>query len=637
MIHSVGNPRRSPRRFCLLLVCLAVLAPGARSDAPSARDFGGYPGYEGSQYKGYSTESHYVAAQDGTRLAIDVHLPRRLASDAKIPTVMKVTRYWRSWWLRWPMGALNRDEFVTFFTSNGYAVVIMDVRGTGASFGTWPIAYTLQEALDSGRDVVQWIVEQPWSNGKVGAQGISYPGNTAAMLPIANHPAVRAVVPRFIEFDEYTDLPFPGGICNAEFIRLWHEGNRALDTNDTRKLVELDDGGWLARWMLKGVRPVDGRNGRKLLRAAVAEHEGNGNLVALADSVTYRDDVAEGHDIDVDGISLHTHREAVERSGAAYFLWGSWCDAGTANAVLHHFFTYSNPQRAVVGAWNHGAGYDADQFKPADAPVWPSWQDMMLDCLRFLDHHLKGVDTGVMSEKLLHYYTMGEGKWKTTSVWPPEGVAMQRWFLSDGRTLSRAEPRTLKGADEYAVDFAATSGTTNRWYTQLDGGDVVYDERREQLAKTLSYRGEPLAKPIEITGHPVVTLHIRSTHEDGAFYVYLDAEAPDGRIVYVTDGQLRALHRKVSDEEAPYRTWAPHHTFRKADGAPLDPGEVAELTFGLMPTSALIPEGYRLRVSIACHDADNFTRYPPTGDPVITLERNTTHASRIDLPVIAHR
>jgi putative CocE/NonD family hydrolase len=200
--------------------------------------------------------------------------------------------------------------------------------------------------------------------------------------------------------------------------------------------------------------------------------------------------------------------------------------------------------------------------------------------------------------------------------------------------LSTSTPTAADGADEYPVDFAATSGMTNRWYTQKGGGDVVYDQRPEQLGKTLSYRSEPLAEAMEVTGHPVVTLYARSTHDDGAFYVYLDAEAPDGRIIYITDGQLRALHRKVSHAEPPYRMWVPYHTFEKDDGAPMVPGEVTELAIGLLPTSALIPKGYRLRVSIAGHDADTFTRYPPEGDPVITVERNAVHPSHIDLPTV---
>jgi putative CocE/NonD family hydrolase len=258
----------------------------------------------------------------------------------------------------------------------------------------------------------------------------------------------------------------------------------------------------------------------------------------------------------------------------------------------------------------------------------------MIECLRFLDQHLKGSDTDLPSENVLYYYTMGEGVWKTSSVWPPQGTAMQRWYLGEQHALSRLAPASREGVDDYAVDFTATSGTKNRWYTQLGGADVVYDERAEQVEKTLSYRSEPLPGDLEITGHPIVTLRVRSTHEDGAFYAYLDAEAPDGRLIYLTDGQLRALHRKVSEEAPPYTVFAPYHSFKRSDGAPMVPGRVEEVSFGLLPTSALVPKGYRLRLSIAGHDADNFARYPKEGEPVLTVERNRTSPSYIDLPVV---
>jgi hypothetical protein len=211
---------------------------------------------------------------------------------------------------------------------------------------------------------------------------------------------------------------------------------------------------------------------------------------------------------------------------------------------------------------------------------------------------------------------------------------MRRLYLAEGQGLSERPPAAAQGSDEYRVDFTATSGITNRWYTQLGGVDVVYGKRGEQIAKLLSYRSEPLSRAMEITGHPVVTLWVRSSHEDGAFYVYLDAEAPDGRIVYLTDGQLRALHRKVSRKRPPYRVWEPYRSFERADGAPLVPGQVAELSFGLHPTSALIPEGWRLRLSIAGHDADNFARVPAEGNPLIAVERNRVRASHVELPVV---
>jgi putative CocE/NonD family hydrolase len=260
-----------------------------------------------------------------------------------------------------------------------------------------------------------------------------------------------------------------------------------------------------------------------------------------------------------------------------------------------------------------------------DAPLWPSKSDQMLDA--FAPRPPEGARTASCPEAL-HYYTTRAVEDDCISAGSRDACRYRR-----GQSLG-PPARAAQGSDPYLVDFTATTGTTNRWYTQLGGGDVVYGRRAEQVAKLLSYRSEPLPREIEITGHPVVTLWVRSTHEDGAFYVYLDAEAPDGRVVYLTDGQLRALHRKVSRERPPYRIWEPYHSFERADGAPLVPGQVAELSFGLQPTSALIPEGWRLRLSIAGHDADNFARIPAEGDPLITVEHNRVQASHLELPVV---
>jgi len=97
---------------------------------------------------------------------------------------------------------------------------------------------------------------------------------------------------------------------------------------------------------------------------------------------------------------------------------------------------------------------------------------------------------------------------------------------------------------------------------------------------------------------------------------------------------LRAIHRQTCAEPAPYRTPVPYRSFKTADAAPLVPGQIAELHFGLQPTSALIRKGHRIRVGIAGHDAGTFARVPAHGTPVITLDRNRIHASCIDLPVV---
>jgi putative CocE/NonD family hydrolase len=228
---------------------------------------------------------------------------------------------------------------------------------------------------------------------------------------------------------------------------------------------------------------------------------------------------------------------------------------------------------------------------------------------------------------------MGSGEWHTATTWPPAGFENTTLYFAPGGALSLAQPGP-GGSDQYTVDFTATTGRTTRWHTQMRGGDVIYDDRAQEDAKLLTYTSEPMARDVEITGHPLVTLYVRSTATDGAFFVYLEDVAPDGRITYITEGQLRAISRKVAEGEPDYHRYGPYRTFERADAEELVPGEVAELGFDLWATSVLIRSGHRVRVAIAGADDGLFARYPRDGSvPVITVERNAGFPSRIVLPM----
>ena len=237
-------------------------------------------------------------------------------------------------------------------------------------------------------------------------------------------------------------------------------------------------------------------------------------------------------------------------------------------------------------------------------------------------------------ESSIKYFTQGSGEWHETSVWPPEGFTDEAWYFGPGGTLLDGEPEAKKGSDKYTVNYEATTGTSNRWYTQLGGGDVVYPDRAEEDKKLLTYTSRPMTSDTEITGHPLVTLYVRSTALDGAFFVYLEDVDENGRVTYVTEGLLRAMCRKVSQEEPPFRIFGPYRTFKRADAAPLVPGETVELTFDLFATSVLIKKSHRIRVAIAGADKDSFDRYPRDGSiPTISVERNSRYPSRIVLPI----
>jgi hypothetical protein len=247
----------------------------------------------------------------------------------------------------------------------------------------------------------------------------------------------------------------------------------------------------------------------------------------------------------------------------------------------------------------------------------------------FFDAYLKD-DGTPQPETGITYYTLGAGTWNTTRVWPPEGVVPVKWFFDEAQGLVPSAPANGSGSDSYTVDWTASTGELNRWYTGLFKDDVLYPDRAAEDKKLLTYTSAPFQEDVEITGSPVVTLSVSSTTSDAAFHVYLEDVAPDGTVTYLTEGMLRAIHRKVSEVEPPYVLFGPYHSLERADAMPLVPGEVAEIRFNLYATSVLIKQGHQIRVAIAGHDASMFRRYPKDNTPVFTV----FHHSYIELPIL---
>jgi uncharacterized protein len=603
----------------------------------------------GPRYARTRVFSVYIPMRDGVRIAADVYLPAGIPSGERIPTILHQTRYWRSISLRAPFRWLSSGEgdsiAVTrkgkdFFVRRGYALVIADVRGTGASFGVshhpWE-AVTVQDASQ----ILDWIAAQPWSNGMVAGIGVSYLGTTAELLLATAHPALRAVIPQFNHPDSFLDIGMPGGLLNERFIRAWAKLNDALDLN--RPSVAF---GRAANMVIEGVSPVGGRSGLVELREAIKMRPENATVADLEylARCTFRDQAhpVKGYTMDDQVVMRDSarlpesarFRDPILASKVPVYGWASWMDAGTGNAALRRFLTLSGPQQVTIGAWNHGGANQSSPYQQGKVPLAPPREVQQLEILRFLDCALKDFPAAE-SEYPVHYYTIGAEQWQSSPTWPPPGVQMERWYLGPNHSLLPECPVDTT-QDEYAVDYRASTGKYNRWWELgvAERQPVQYGDRAAQKPFLLGFESAPLDRDIEISGTPVITLHVASTEPDGAFIVYLEDVFPDGRIVYLTEGELRAINRKVAPKgQSPYRLLEPFHTFRAADALPLVPGEVAEITFGLLPISALIRRGHRLRVSLAGHDEGTFPRTPAQGNPVWTVMLGGTYASSIELPV----
>ncbi|MER9914114.1 CocE/NonD family hydrolase [Mesorhizobium sp. M0050] len=567
-----------------------------------------------TRHKISPVESVYVTMRDGVRLALD--LVRSMDEDVgtKHDTILVMTRYWRG------IKGSSSNQYADLFVPKGYAVVVGDVRGTGASFGVWPHHRARAETLDF-TEVMDWIVAQPWSTGQVVGYGLSYTANTADWMAERNHPALKGIIPRFADYDSYEDLLLPGGIPNLIMGRTW--ANKVKDFD--RNMVLLADGE-----RSPGVRPV--APGDVDLDAALRDHEQVPSVWKGFQQVTFKDDRPEtwGGASMLDW-STQEAADWLDRSGTPTQNWASWFDAGTAQGAVRRFLRQSNPMNVIIGPWNHGGDIPYDPLRAADEIVSPTTPTQEGHDIRFMELCFKGQAARELG-KVLHYYTLGEGAWKSTRSWPPLATR-HRWYLAGGFGLSSSPDAS--GFDSLQVDPALGDVASTRWATNNDCGKVDYGDRRQLDAARLVYTSEPLRRDLEITGHPIVHLYITSTREDGAFFAYLEAVRPDGLSCYLTEGQLRALHRKVWTD-SPFSALGPQHSYLQRDAEPLTPGEAAVLIFTLNPISARLPSGYRLRVSLAGSETTTFAHVPSDGEPPLLKFHRGTPGCYIDLPIIKH-
>lgn len=275
----------------------------------------------------------------------------------------------------------------------------------------------------------------------------------------------------------------------------------------------------------------------------------------------------------------------------------------------------------------HGSPYQKRGARP-DPPKERQWAAMA----QFFDRTLR--QNLLPRGKMMFYYTLGEEAWKATDVFPLPAAEVQTWYFQPDHGLSPAPPTVDRGTHDYVVGFDATTGRFNRWHTQM-ARPLVYADRAAEDRRLLTYTSAPLTEDLEITGYPVVSLHLASSEDDGAFFVYLEDVDEYGMVRYITEGQLRGIHRRPAVEPAPYWTGMPHRTFRRADASPMPRGEIVELTFGLQPTSVLIRRGHAIRVALAGADKDTFARIPAQGGPVWQVSHGMQVPSCIRLPVVA--
>lgn len=573
--------------------------------------------------------SIYVTMPDGCRLAVDTYLPNGDASR-HWPTILILTPYCRRFALAEGATGIeaspNTFRYRDMFVPRGYSVVVVDARGTGASFGTRDSFRSPREREDY-RAIADWVVAQPWSDGTLGATGVSYLGAACDFLASTGHPAVKAIAPLFAVWDTYADNYYPGGLLIKRLAHVYDELMVALD-HDRRDVRQKFV--YYREPALLGPMPVDADVDGTDAKAAVQEHLANFRMPDFMSDFKFRDDsLPYDPTFTSSSFSPYKYVETIPADIAVYTISG-WTDgAGYANGSISRYLTLPNAdRRLMLGPWDHGARINASPWRGRTEPEFP----ILAEVLRFFDHHLAKRPTGLEQEDPIHYFTVHAEEWRQAKSWPPVGGHTRLYTTADG-ALSAQAP-TAASARRYQVDFTTGSGSQTR-YERIAAIDttIYYDDWKGRDARLLNYTSQPLDRDMDVVGHPVASLWISSSEPDAAIFFYLSEIEADGTSRYVTEGLLRAIHRAEAPSPANYKTTWPWRTFARADARPMPIGAPQLLRFALLPIAWRFAKGSSIRVSLAGADGDHFAQAPHGRPPLLTLHSGAEHASMIDFPI----
>lgn len=479
----------------------------------------------------------------------------------------------RSWLTRWlvlydqppqPTFTLRSLRFIEHFVPDGYAYVTVDTRGAGASFGSKPSDMLPREYLDL-REVSDWVVKQPWCNGKIGTGGISYDGMMGAAAAAQGNIAAVALLHSFS--DVYEDVGLPGGIPATGFISLYAAFTSASERDVHAEHPDLNMAYTIMSTMFDGTAPVaDGD--MATLSAAVSEHTINYDMSAkikeppmlFKDAVIARVNETDYTYTDLSDPqhitqSLISHKVAVSS-------WAGYLDSGSIRSAVrvhNKLIAAGRRSRLTIGPWVHGA---RTCWSPGSGPDVnaPSFS-LDLAVKRFFDCELRGLCNAFRSstdsaDPPLHFFLQGvEGpdEWVAgDDQWPPPGLAWHDLYMKSAeRSLEEVPVKDNDAHADFRVNFRATTGKASRWNLVLSllQVPVNYPTRKEDGSRMISRVSAPLQTPLDIIGSVQIELSLEllapATATDAAVFVYLEDVDPKGSVTYITEGQVRAAHPLV--------------------------------------------------------------------------------------------
>ncbi len=565
--------------------------------------------------------------RDRVRLATDVYRP---SGAGPWPVILIRTPYNKA-----STGSAAQGHRLAAW---GYAVAIQDVRGKYQSEGMFRVQ---ADDPDDGYDTVDWLARQPWSTGKVGTIGCSYPGEAQIFLAKRRHPAHLAMVPQAAAGPARYLSVINGGAYELALMFGWLRaaGNKvhlqpAPGTPDS--LVALSRPFLSARQELP---TIDFQAAWQTLPIAEMSRRVPGPPTDWEAFVTHGPGDPWWREF-----NLLTDADTVATPGLHV---GSWYDYGVTETLGYfaRFRRAGADRRTRDGQYAIIAPTAHCDFERATAetvvgrrPVGDARFDFSSVYRRWFDYWLKS-EGDLTSLPRVQYYVMGRDEWRSATDWPVPGTAFTRYFLrSDGRANSRFGTGTLsleaprnEPPDEFVYDPATPvpskggalccTGTPDAPPGAFDQSDI---ETRHDV---LVYSTPPLTRGVEVTGPIEAVLHVSSSATDTDFTVKLVDVYPDGTAYNIQEGILRARYREGLDRETR-----------------MVPGTVYPIRVNVHATSNYFGPGHRIRVEISSSNFPRFDRNLNLGtdnsrEHRMAVARNVIHhsaryPSHLVLPVV---
>ncbi|NKB75819.1 MAG: CocE/NonD family hydrolase [Gammaproteobacteria bacterium] len=527
----------------------------------------------------------WIPMSDGVKLGARLWLPESVNDEAlsdgsmedkAVPAILEYIPYRKD-----DYSAIRDSSTIAWFASRGYACLRVDMRGSGSSDGIMLDEYSNQE-IDDGVEVINWLAQQDWCNGKVATIGISWGGITGLqMAQRAPKPLKTVIALGATEFRYYDDAGYYMGCMVGQTIG-WATMMFGYNTRPPDPALQKDN--WRSLW---------------LSRLSETPHYLDHWLThQREDDYWLRGSVG----VDYDAIRIPVY--AV--SGHAD------CWPNTVPRLLENL---SSPTRGLQGAWCH-------RYPHLGVPG-PT-VNFLEDAARWFDHWLKGEDTGIMDESTYQvfiqdsvrpkpFYDHRPGKWVGEPCWPSPNIDIQRFDLRTpnndiglGHFTAEAGQVTICSPNNTGL----ASGEYMPWFAFGPADELAGDQQQED-AGSLLFDFSIDDVDLCILGNPKVTLNLKSDQPQALIAVRLCDVWPNGDSTLITRGILNLSQR--DGKRIPLR---------------LSPGKNYDIEVSLNHVGYTVPSGHTLRVALS-------TSYWPIAWPSpinATLTINTDH-SVLNLPL----